>query len=237
MTLWRSLLLIYPTIDVRLRLRPFHSTRFEYALSDQEVRDAIESFQQFPALVEDLASGRVGIRYQIEPIERSLTSLTLMGKDMYWPSPDDTREEIDQLASPGTHDSLFILWPQHSLKDDSSVPSGGWGLAIGASRWSNQATYAAVANAESWKWRVPVPGEVWLHEWLHGVCAFFAARGYSMPDGDADGGARHGYTQSPASGWTDYYRDLMTGKVLCQGRQTGIPLDAWQHRPELTQTA
>jgi hypothetical protein len=48
-----------------------------------------------------------------------------------------------------------------------------------------------------------------------------------MPDGDADGGARHGYIQSRVSGWTDYYRDLMTGHVLDSGTATGIPLDAW----------
>ena len=53
-----------------------------------------------------------------------------------------------------------------------------------------------------------------LHEWLHGVCAYFAGLGYVMPDRDADGGARHGYIQSAVSGWTDYYRDLMTRNVL-----------------------
>jgi hypothetical protein len=76
-----------------------------------------------------------------------------------------------------------------------------------------------------------VIGEVWLHEWLHGVCAFFASKGYLMPDGDADGGARHGYNQSPVSGWTNYYRDLMSGNVLENSKRTGIPLDAWQSAP------
>jgi hypothetical protein len=98
---------------------------------------------------------------------------------------------------------------------------------MAASVWSNGATYATVGNTESWIWQVPVVGEVWLHEWLHGVCAHFAGLGYVMPDGDADGVARHGYIQSPVSGWTDYYRDLMTGNVLDAGKATGIPLDAW----------
>ena len=101
------------------------------------------------------------------------------------------------------------------------------GLGIATSAWSNHATYATVGNAESWIWQIPMVGEVWLHEWLHGVCAYFARQGYPMPDGDADGGGSHGYTQSPVSGWTDYYRDLMTGSVLESGNPTGIPLDAW----------
>jgi hypothetical protein len=198
-----------------------------HVLSDREVQDTIRSFQQFPLLVEDLTSGRASIRYEIHRVERVLTSLTRMNGEMYWPSPTDTREEIDLLAAPGTCDSIFALWPQHNFGDGTSVQSAGWGLGMAASDWSNGATYATVANTESWRWQIPVVGEVWLHEWLHGVCAYFAGLGYVMPDGDADGGARHGYIQSPVSGWTDYYRDLMTGNVLEAAGTTGIPLDAW----------
>jgi hypothetical protein len=198
-----------------------------HVLSDREVQDTIRSFQQFPLLVEDLTSGRASIRYEIHRVERVLTSLTRMNGEMYWPSPTDTREEIDLLAAPGTCDSIFALWPQHNFRDGTSVQSAGWGLGMAASDWSNGATYATVANTESWRWQIPVVGEVWLHEWLHGVCAYFAGLGYVMPDGDADGGARHGYIQSPVSGWTDYYRDLMTGNVLEAAGTTGIPLDAW----------
>src|SRR3989440_1999300 len=50
----------------------------------------------------------------------------------------------------------------------AQVLSGGWGLAIGAGVSTNRATYATVANASGAVWSEPVPGEVWLHEWLHG---------------------------------------------------------------------
>lgn len=231
MTIWKSLLLIYSGIEVRYRYQGKRSERFAYALSEQEVQDAIGSFERFPALVEELTSERASIDFQINRIERHLTSLTLIGKQMFWPSPDDTREELDRFAPPGRYDSIFVLWPQRNLADGTFIPSAGWGLAIAASRWSNDTTYAAVANSESWRWRVPVVGEVWLHEWLHGACAFFASKGYRMPDGDADGGSRHGYHQSPVSGWMVYYRDLMSGNVLEHGKRTGIPLDAWQAPP------
>ncbi len=232
MTIWRSLLLIYGAIDVQLRDRSGSSQRFIHFLTDTEVRDAVGSFEQFPSLVEELTSGRASVRYEIHRVERCLTSLTHLSKDMYWPSPTDTREEIDRLAAPGSYESIFVLWPQHNLKDGTSVRSAGWGLGMAASVWSNSATYATVGNAESWSWQISTVGEVWLHEWLHGVCAYFAGRGYMMPDGDADGGARHGYIQSRVSGWIDYYRDLMTGNVLNGGMATGIPLDAWRFSPE-----
>jgi len=108
------------------------------------------------------------------------------------------------------------------------VPSGGWGLAIGAGVSTNRATYATVANASSAVWSEPVPGEVWLHEWLHGVCDHYARRGFGMPPGDADGGDRLGYRRETALGWSRYYRDLMTGRVLVRGRQTGITAQAWR---------
>ena len=231
MTIWRSLLLIYGSIDVQLRDQWGSSQRFIHFLTDREVNDGVSSFQAFPALVEELTSLRASVRYDIQRVERCLTSLTHMSDGMYWPSPTDTREEMDRLAAPGSFESVFVLWPQRNLKDGNSVRSAGWGLGMAASAWSNGATYAAVANTESWRWQVPMIGEVWLHEWLHGVCAFFAGQGYRMPDGDADGGARHGYIQSQVSGWTDYYRDLMSGNVLDAGTSTGIPLEAWRYKP------
>jgi hypothetical protein len=231
-TIWRSLLLIYRAIDVQIRGRSGSSQHFIHFLTDTEVRDGVNSFQQFPLLVEELTFRGASIRYEIHSVERCLASLTHMTEGMYWPSPIDTREDIDRLAAPGSYESIFVLWPQQNLKDGTSVRSAGWGLGMAASVWSNSATYATVGNTDSWRWQIPVVGEVWLHEWLHGVCAYFVGQGYVMPGGDADGGARHGYIQSPVSGWTDYYRDLMTGSVLDAGAATGIPLDAWRSRPE-----
>ncbi len=231
MTIWRAAFLIYRAIDVRFLDAAHTDRRFAYSLSESELRDAVESFDHFPGLVESLTSQRATVQYQIHPVERTLTSVTKMGDFLYWPSPDDTRKEIDQIATSRTCDSIFVLWPQRNLFDGASVPCGGWGLGMAASSWSNGATYAAVGNAPSDIWRIPIVGEVWLHEWLHGVCAHFRDLGHQMPAGDADGGARHGYVQSPVSGWTDYYRDLMSGNVLEESLKTGIPREAWELPP------
>ena len=231
MSTWRSLLLVYPAIRAEIAIPTGPRFLFEHSLSDQELSDATESFKQFPSLVDELTLGKAKIQSDIQIVPRGLTSLTETGEGMYWPSPANTRQDIDKLAPGGRFDSIFVFWPQQNLIDHSFVPCAGWGLGMAASDWSNGATYAAVGNAESWVWRIPVVGEVWLHEWLHGVCAYFAGVGHKMPDGDADGGARHGYLRSPISGWTDYYRDLMRCNVLGSGILTGIPLDAWQDHP------
>ena len=49
-----------------------------------------------------------------------------------------------------------------------------------------------------------------------------------MPARDADGGDLHGYVRSPVAGWTEYYRDLMSGNVSEDGAQRGIPRTAWE---------
>lgn len=230
MAIWKSLLLVYSGIDVRYSDPKHGPMHFAHYLPGHEIGDALESFKQYPALVGDLTNGAAGVRHEIIHVEEKLATLSPHGKGMFWPSPDDTRRQIDRLAPAGTFDSIFVFWPQNRFAPNfvTSIPSGGWGLGMGASAWSNEATYATVANAPAYAWKIPIAGEVWLHEWLHGVCAHFAARGHAMPSGDADGASRHGYKQSPITGWTDYYRDLMTCKVRENGKLLGIPLEAWK---------
>jgi hypothetical protein len=224
---WRALLLIYPALDVRLRGGGLRRRRFQHNTTERELADATESFRAFPDLVSRLTDGTVQIREEVVSCSRALMSLAPLSGGSWWASPDDARSELEQIAPPGTYDSVFVFWPQHDFVNDTHVPGGAWGLAVGASEWTNGATYAAVANARTHAWQGEAPGEVWLHEWLHGVCAHFAARGHQMPFRDADGADTHGYVRSPIDGWTAYYRDLMTGNVLEDGQRVGIPVAAW----------
>jgi len=225
--IWKALLLIYNELDVRLTTTGLRKRRFHHYLSLEAIEDAVESFRGFPDLVREFTFGAAAIEYEIKAIARPLTSLTERDENDFWPSPDDTRAELDQYAPARRHDSVFVLWPKHNFQNKTSVPSGGWGLAIGASHWSNGATYAAIANAPTSAWQNETRGEVWLHEWLHGVCHHFAQRGFAMPQRDADGAELHGYQRSPTTGWTDYYRDLMSGMVAESGKRLGISLEAW----------
>jgi hypothetical protein len=220
MITWRALLMVYRSIEL--------SGDFGHTLSDAEVAAGVDSFGRFPALATTLSDGEVDVAFEVAHVARPLATLTPMGDDMRWPSPDDTRPDMGRLAPPGAFDSLFILWPQRDLATGAEVRTGGWGLAIRATDWSNGSTYATVANAPTEYWSRPVVGEVWLHEWLHGVCDHFARRGFEMPPGDADGGGRAGYEQTASEGWTGYYRDLMTGQVRFEDRLVGIPPAAWR---------
>ena len=233
--MWKALLLVYQELDVCLPARQTPSRpaseirkRFHHRASEHEIADAIYSFQGFPQLVSDLTSGAGIVDQKILYVDRPLNSLTRRGKAEFWPSPDDTQPELDEFARAGTFDSIFVFWPQHDFARGTSVPGSAWGLGMGASDWSNWATYAAVANASAAAWKNEARGEVWLHEWLHGVCHHFERRGHAMPERDADGGELHGYTRSSTHGWTDYYRDLMRGAVVESDVRLGIPIVAWR---------
>ena len=224
---WRCLLLIYSQIDVCILNASSISERFIHELPSEEIKDAVESFRNFPLLVEDLTDQKAGIKYDIVYSQRALSTLTKSGDDLWWPSPEDTKPELEQYLLKEKYHSVFIFWPQNNLQSGKSIKSGGWGLGMGASEWSMGATYATVANTQSRIWEIPIIGEIWLHEWLHGVCYHFKQLGHKMPDGDADGGGRHGYSQSAETGWTSYYRDLMNGKVMEKGEARGIAPEAW----------
>lgn len=226
MGLWRALLIVYPELDLRIRING-RKRRFHHVATDREVTDAVRSFRAFPALAADLTSGAVQVDARIMQSDSALRSLSEDSAGFYWPSPDDVAGELDEFAPRGMYDSLFVFWPQNDFASGTTIPCRGWGLGMGACDWTRGATYAVVANASSQAWLGEAPGEVWLHEWLHGVCHHFAEQGYGMPARDADGGDLHGYVRSPDDGWTEYYRDLMSGNVDEQGVRLGIPLSAW----------
>jgi hypothetical protein len=227
---WKALLLAYPRMDVRVGSGWFSRERFVHELPETELRDALDSFRAFPALAEELSNGEATVTAEIVVVEEPLRSVTSTGDQRYWPAPEDTREGLDRHAVAGRFDSLFVFWPNTNFQNGTSVPCTGWGLGSGPRKGTHGATYAVVGNAQSWAWKIPIVGEVWLHEWLHGVCDIFSRRGWAMPQYDADGGGSHGYVQSPTTGWTSFYRDLMTGQVLEDGISRGITAEAWRSR-------
>jgi len=238
-------LLVYREMDVRLllgrdsvelrenyrcverRTTETHRQRFHHIAGEREIADALDSFAGFPQLVFELTKGAAKIEPVVIKVDQALNSLTRESETRFWPSPDNVRSDLDRFAPAGKYHSIFILWPQRDFKNGTAVPCDAWGLGMAASKWSNGATYAAIANASSAAWTNETRGEVWLHEWLHGVCAHFAECGHLMPTRDADGGELHGYVRSSTGGWTDYYRDLMNGNVLENGKRFGIPSKAW----------
>jgi hypothetical protein len=228
---WKAVLLAFRAIDVRTAAGWFRHKRYSFELTEHDVSNAVASFRAFPPLVEELSEGAAQLKADVVMLEEPLTSLTEDDGGTWWPSPTDVDFAMELHARPGCYDSIFVFWPTEDQTSRTVVPCRGWGLGMAPSAWSNDATYAAVGSAASWAWKIPVVGEVWLHEWLLGVCGMFQEDGVTMPMYDADGGGSHGYLQSETTGWTAYYRDLMTGRVREGNESKGITAEAWKRYP------
>ena len=128
--IWKALLLIYNELDVRLTTTGLRKRRFHHYLSLEAIEDAVESFRGFPDLVREFTFGAAAIEYEIKAIARPLTSLTERDENDFWPSPDDTRAELDQYAPARRHDSVFVLWPKHNFQNKTSVPGDASGFVL-----------------------------------------------------------------------------------------------------------
>ncbi len=227
-SIWKVLYLIYRHIDVSFIDTYDRTSYLCHSLYKHEEAKATWAFRRFPGLVYDCSDQQTLVLYDVVYIDRPLTSLSHLNEKLYWISPEDTQPELETYVSSGAYDSVMILWPQSNYKRGLQIPTGGWGLASGGYERTYGATYATLIPARDQAWEIPTIGEPWLHEWLHGVAAYYRTQGCALPTHDADGSHLYGYTRSETAGWLLYYRDLMTGQVV-QGNQTlGIAAATWQ---------
>lgn len=219
---YHHLLLIYPNTNVAY-LKGGVPHRFNGSMSESLKAAIISAFKNFIELVEYGSAGMVKSTYDIVEVQRPITRISSLGDGRYWLSPQDIEEDLRVYAPKGKYDSVHVVW--YSGPIDVYFGLGGVFINDGTATFSS-----IVAGREDWWKRGGTYwGEVFLHEWLHGVCRFYESLGYPMPEGDADGGERHGYVESPAMGWMPYYSDLMQGKVWEPklSRYTGITREAW----------
>jgi hypothetical protein len=120
--IWKTLLLVYRELDVRLPVeRGFVEARklcssdapthFHHVATERELADAIDSFRGFPQLARELTNGAAVIEYEIVRSDHALTSLTRESSSRFWPSPDDIRSDLDELAPFGKYDSISFSGP------------------------------------------------------------------------------------------------------------------------------
>lgn len=169
----------------------------------------------------------IDVRYATRPIT-SMSSPDAEGKQ--WVDPESIRDVIDGFSPDGVYDQIMVYWEGDTSSE--YIPTRGWGLALPyfpSQHWG----YLTVEEGPTEWWNpseADIWSQVWIHEWLHVACSFYASRGYPMPAGDADGGTALGYVvqgERGLPGWGAYYSDLMQGAVFDNGRYVGITREAW----------
>jgi len=223
---WKTLVLMYCQTDVTYTWEG-QTYHLATEMNDDDILRAWQVITQFPKTISEWSGGNGHIVQTIVYPDRPIQSLSdLWGGEGYWVSPSDIEPELDTYASPGTYDSIIVIW--RNDEGGIHVPmAGAWGLSLSPSSWANGAGYSLVNIPHSHgSWPSTQPSEeVFVHEWNHQTTGFYGAQGYPMPDIDRAGD--YGYEPENGS-WRAFLSDVMQGRVWDGSAYIGITPSIWQ---------
>ncbi len=189
---WKILFVIYPSIDTTLGSREIKTTMGSGRLKEfTNLGDRIEK------TMEDWANEKVTFQVDTKIMSTPLAKMSPV-RGSYWPKPDDVREDLQDILKEGLYDSLVI-----GLDRKAFNPSyAGLGLTSTPSDRSLGVTYALSVNAGD---------ETFIHEWMHGSCAYVRnVLKSDCPDPHDNG--KFGVTKENG-GWSHWYKMMMRNEI------------------------
>lgn len=227
-TSWKVLVLVYRQTNLDYVTASGEERHLEATMSPAMEALVLKTVPT-PKLVASWSSGLAAQSQTVVHPTRPLTSLSPLGDGAYWVGPGDVAAELDLYAPSGSYDSVLVLWQPWDA--DDQVASWGWGLGLSPGPHSNGAAYATITVPPSdrswWVTTMEYPGEVYLHEWLHGVIDYHHAHGAQVAD--LHNNAYFDYSDDDGS-WRRWYSDLMQRHVPdpISGAADGIGYRVWQ---------
>jgi hypothetical protein len=221
---WRLLLIMKTKGDIRAEGFP----EIKYEMSKADIEAVKTAFTEFtPAFVKSLSHGRIMWTADAVVSATPLPKVAKLG-DGNWVSLDCVQEDFDKYVPPGKYDGVIVYWKG---TDDTTKRSlkGGFGWTHGATDGHGGVGYSCVnfvpardLGRES-EWT-----EVFLHEWLHQVEAFYGARGVKLPRGGLHGNDNYGFKHK--NGWKHWYEAFINTELTEKdGSKVGLGEAAWRH--------
>lgn len=126
---WKMLILVYRNIDADYIDLDGHSKHLTATMPASDATNMVQDFLNQPhrGNVYQYSDNLAELEARVQYIDRALNTLTPIGNG-FWPSPDDTRQELNQYAPPGLYDSVIVFWQASHPTTGQSIPSYGWGL-------------------------------------------------------------------------------------------------------------
>jgi len=214
---WNVLILLYRNLDAT-----YGSSRYSAAMSNAQVAMLQNASANYASIASTWSSGLGSVQYTLRVVERPIATITPVFTDFFWITPQDVATELGPELAAARYDSVIALW------DSGSAPTNDGGLAdVGPFTWNgHRFTWSTVLRGQDWFWSLhDAPGEVILHEWLHGVEGHYRNSTYVVPD--LHGATDHGYAEDPGGSWRTWYKDYMQGKVVKTGWTRGISPAVW----------
>jgi hypothetical protein len=224
---WKMLILIYPNIDTDYVEGGVnkHLTATMPPADVTSMQNDFMNYQPHRDHVYDYSNHTAEMEAHVIIVDHALTNLEPIGSG-YWPSPATTAADLDLYAPNGKYDSVIVFWQASNPDTGQSLPTYGWGLGYWPYDYANGMTYATVFNL-SWVWPTDqCHGEVFLHEWLHGVTGFYMNHlGFPFNVDDLHGAEEAGYTWDYTEDgcWDNWLRVYMTGQIVGNPGKALVP--------------
>jgi len=219
---WKVLLIIKSRTDVHCDGCP----RIVSKMTKEDVSSVSLAFKRyFPFWVKRLTNGHIRLRPKVIISRKTLRSVSSAGENFYV-SPQDVTDEIDKYAPLGEFDSTFVYWKGIDDRTKVTLPVG-FGYALGPTWSANLCGYTSIHHREPKLWtKYSETSEVFIHEWLHQLEAFYEEKGVRLPEGKLHGAERYGYKHH--NGWKHWYEDFLNGNVKdASGNKLGLGQKAW----------
>jgi hypothetical protein len=220
---FRLLLIVKPKGDIRAEGFP----EVKYAMSKADIAAVKTAFSEFtPAFVKSLSRGRIAWKAETVVSATPLTKVAKLG-DGTWVSPDCVQEDLDKYVPLGKYDGVLVYWKGTDDRTRRDL-KGGFGWTHGAGDGHGGVGYSCVnfvpardLGRES-EWT-----EVFLHEWLHQLEAFYEARGVKLPRGGLHGNENYGFRHK--NGWKHWYEAFINAELTEKdGSRVGLGEAAWR---------
>ncbi len=228
-TAWNVLVMVYRQTNLDVIDASGQNRHLGATMSAKNEALMVGAVKTMPSLVREWSSAVVAQKMTVVYPAAALSRLTSLGGGAYWLAPGDIGSDLAMYAPQGSYDSIIVIWQPWDA--DDSVPSYGWGLAYPAGPSSNGSNYATVTvppSGSSWWITSQVHrGEPFMHEWLHGVIDYHAARTAGVPA--LHDNATYDYADQGGT-FSRWYGDLMKQHVpdLQSNAFVGINYLAWR---------
>jgi hypothetical protein len=221
---WRVLLIIKSETDLKLPDHPPIRVRIP---SDNIAAVKKAFVKHTPYWVDKVSESRLRWKAEAVTSPTPVTAVTEMGKGSYWLAPWNIPEDIKKFVKVGAYDGVFVYWK--AVDDENQGINAGFGWSIGPNENANNCGYTCVHHGGTGLWeRDTETTEVFLHEWLHQLEAFYGSKGIKLPKGGLHVDASYGYMHHPTMFWKPWYRDFIAGEVRePDGTMTGLGNKAW----------
>jgi len=218
---WRVLLIIKPETALDLKDHSPVKSR----MSADNIDAVKKAFVEHTAYwVTKISEGRLLWKPKAVISPTPVTAVTEMGKNSYWLAPSNIPEDIQNFVPAGAYDGVFVYWK--AVDEQGKGIDAGFGWSIGPNQNANNCGYSCVHYGETNLWdRDSEPTEIFVHEWLHQLEAFYGSKGVKLPKGGLHVDASYGYTHHPTMYWKPWYRDFIAGEVRePDGSKTGFAM-------------